>query len=194
MSTICDVTCPTDCLQCDYQGKCTRCKTGFFINGNSCVTPCPQYYISDSIQCVKCDTNCLRCQQDGRCVECRSGLSLTSTGNCVSPSCPLSELISSSTSCASCLSPCLTCTAVPTQCTSCTNSTYLISSNSTCNETCPSDQFADTMSRTCRACRSSCKTCQSFENCTKCISDYYLWNVSSKATYCLSECPPGTYI
>lgn len=161
LNTTCTVSCPSDCLECDSQANCKKCAPGYLIFANGCTQSCPQYYISDSIQCIRCDVNCLRCQQDGKCVECRSGLVVTSAGNCMSPSCTISEYNNTLVSCVVCASPCATCTARATECTSCVSSYYL-RTDGTCSQTCLNDQFIDTVSRTCRTCRPSCSTCANF--------------------------------
>ena len=139
---------------------CLKCAPGFLLYSASCVANCPVGYFSDSIQCIKCDANCNKCQQDGKCLECLSGLIVSPSGNCVSPSCTISQV--SAGSCVSCASPCSTCTALANICTSCISSYYLVASNSTCTRICPNGQFADSQSASCRPCRPTCKTCTSF--------------------------------
>lgn len=156
----CTISCPTNCVDCDPQQVCLKCTPGFLLLSGSCVANCPTGYFSDSLQCIKCDSNCNRCQQDGKCIECSTGLVVSSSGNCVSPTCTVSQ--TNAGTCTLCASPCSTCTSSANVCTSCISSYFLMSSNSTCTRICPNGQFADTQSASCRPCRPTCKTCTSF--------------------------------
>lgn len=89
-NSTCNITCPSNCLNCDGLGQCTKCNTGYYIYNYTCVRNCPALYMSDSVQCIKCDSNCVVCQPDGKCITCISGLSVTPAGICISNNCTVS--------------------------------------------------------------------------------------------------------
>ena len=136
-SQTCDITCPSNCVQCDFNGDCVLCQDDYLYMNGGCVNLCPDYYTSDGIRCLPCAENCVRCQLDGACVECESGLSLSASGYCHDPECPYSEKPDSSSPCATCISPCSTCTEDPTECTSCIEGDYVyIPQTSDCMSEC----------------------------------------------------------
>ena len=93
--------------------------------------------------------------------------------------------------CTQCASPCQTCSAL-NQCNSCVSGFFYISTNiitDRCKSICPDGYFANTVSRTCDLCSSSCFKCNVSSNlCIACNGTSYL-----SGTQCIPSCPDGTF-
>lgn len=84
-----------NCIACSPSNvnSCTRCASGFYINGNR--------------QCIKCSSECKTCQNQDACMSCSDGFYLDRV------------LLSATGRCLACRSRCKTCTRNAFFCTTC---------------------------------------------------------------------------
>lgn len=167
------------CFTCNgpLVNNCLSCYPGiyYYPQGLRCVTTCPIGSYPNTITnvCDSCADSCASCigPSSTECTSCGSGLFLDiSTSSCVG-SCPNGTYPDAQTrvcepcytakigdgqfSCATCNGP------LPTQCLTCRTGLALITSTSTCSDTCLCDNgyFYDPDKGICGSCHSSCTYC-----------------------------------
>ena len=201
VNSICELCIVPHCYQCqDNTTFCSVCESQYpyFINNFGCVKDCPDGYGLNTINstCNPCFNNtCQRCEFNATdnnresCIYCNQGYYYLN-GQCLSQ-CPIGTYISTeNNSCIYCDQSCLTCTNYSTICTSCNSGQIYDSVNNKCISQCPSGYYEDYFSYSCIPCSSldyDCLTCNSFDNCTSCVSPMLVFNY----TNCVSECPSG---
>ncbi len=124
-----------NCAKCD-DSKCTKCISGYYLNGNSCA-PCSE-------NCTECNSNgCKKCEEgykkisNGTCVQCGKGQKWTNDG-CEScePGTFQPEDAFIGTECTPCTPNCAQCDSQTGICSNCEDGYNLNSNSNTCVQ-CP---------------------------------------------------------
>ena len=153
------------------------------------------------MSCISCTTSATNCNT------CRSGYVFVSgaSGPCIN-SCPTGKY-NTGTACVICDAGCSLCygslstgtglTSVSTMCTSCksdgTDNYFKVVNADACARTCPSGQYAGSVSFECNVCDISCATCTTTStNCVTCKSGYVF--VSGTSGICINACQVGQYM
>ena len=171
--------CAAPCATCTAAGVCLTCSGANLLHygTTTCSASCPGgEFNGGSGKCLQCPIYCKTCTAYATCTACNSlggvGYYLSSSA-CIA-TCPTGNYpLDSNLTCQPCDPACSTCFGPAlTQCSSCKNNGtvdfYLIYGSTTCNETCPSDQFQSS-SFVCLLCASSCLTCTTnSSNCLTC--------------------------
>ncbi|KCV69475.1 serine/threonine protein kinase [Fonticula alba] len=171
--------CPDMCTACTSAATtCTACAPGMLLFNFRCVASCPAGFYSDGRSCLSCNlNNCQECALPSGgsstpvCLSCRGDTILSLDARMCLSACPSGQsahITEGVHQCAACPQNCATCSSSPAVCDACQAGYFL--SMDRCTATCPTDQFADSTSRTCRACHASCRTCsgQAADKCTSC--------------------------
>ncbi len=170
-----------DCTQC-YGGcttckgsayNCSACAGGYFLEDNSCIETCPEGKFQDtstgSPLCTSCNAVCKTCSGSAAtdCVTCADGWYLVG-GECTvcNPACAsctgpaITDCIScangtyldhSSNLCSPCDPLCAVCSGPSdAECSTCSAGAYI--KGTKCYKECPDLWFADSTTKTCRAC------------------------------------------
>ncbi|KAL4456740.1 hypothetical protein ABPG73_014766 [Tetrahymena malaccensis] len=169
--------CDSSCQSCTGPGpnNCLICKqTGYFISiklNKTCIPQCDlsQAQFIDSTSnpqqqyCVPCNNLCQTCNNASSCSTCIQGYYFD--GN----------------QCSMCDNSCLSCTGQgASNCDICQNNYYISTKqNNQCVPDCNLNQAqyidqTNPLQKYCKQCISSCQTCSSQQNCTSCITGYYL--------------------
>ena len=193
--------CSSPCLQCINQTFCMSCLSPsdyLFANG-TCNSTCPSvaYFNTSEIltlsngtytqkKCSDCDTNCNQCVNSSTtCLNCKNPAFVLWPNNlCTATACQ-AGYYNNSGICSPCLTNCSTCDN-PINCTACLTG-YVFNYLYQCVNQCGS-QVLYPGSKKC-ICGPNCVSCSvSIDNCTSCVSTYYLQNGS-----CGSSCSSNTY-
>ena len=162
---------------------------------------CPLYTYQNQTNrtCLLCDSSCLSCSgpSNFECITCIIPTMVIST--------PPSQCQCSNGSyfndtlniCALCDNSCVTCSGYGSlSCSKCKSNSFLQSNlpPSSCDTTCKSGSYLNTMNNTCPPCDVSCLNCsQNGENyCTACFDGTFLLNFPGPSS-CKSSCSAGFY-
>lgn len=176
-----------NCLSCNSE-KCLACSPGYLVlEGQTCVTTCPDGYIESGAACIKCSTPdiCKKCSTTKLdvCTQCYNDKFLLN-GNCAD-TCP-DEFYANVDVCTKCGTGCKSCLDNFT-CSKC-NSNYMLK-GTTCVTDCGSG-FVN-VDGLCTVCSTTfCDKCDAYEpnKCNSCQSKRYLY-----ANKCHTTCPVGTF-
>lgn len=93
--------------------------------------------------------------------------------------------------CLGCSDNCNTCLS-PTNCSACSAGYFMYNYQCYAGDQCPETTFPNTgvTPNKCSACSSQCSSCTSAAVCTKCSTNYYLYQ---SACYSSTTCPAGTF-
>lgn len=168
------IACP-GCKTCETSAtNCLSCNVGKYLEGNTCVSPCPDGKWGDDSDntCKTCDSNCKTCSgaASNDCDSCVDGRYLNS-GECLY-----------------CSSACKTCDTTAYLCTSCETGSFLM--DGSCLAACASGYWADSSTYQCELCDSSCETCDppgTNSDCLTCSSGRFK-SSSGQCLACDSEC------
>ena len=208
--------CYTGCTRCTGAGsdQCTECLKGTYYlqpspNPTKCATTCPfGYETNDALAtCVQCSSTqvwynqkCLNsCPEgfvktdSGGCGKCSDSNLMYFNHTCVS-TCPLKTFRGFNTyinryECISCSLGCDTCVdETSSGCLTCSEGFFY--HDNFCNIGCPSDMYANQISRACEQCQPPCVTCSnsSINSCTSCLPGNFLLNGT-----CVASCPADYY-
>ena len=186
----------SNCEECDVNGFCNYCKSGYALNSNKmCVyegidgckiininndcTACRSGYIESFLLCLSCVTcincysnyNCKTCKEASKCLSCNDGYYLDQA----------------SSKCLGCVSPCIKC-ANSLSCLSCQNNQCLSTTDPfTCGKHADCDKCLT--DKKCRSCKYSMMI-PSDEGC-KCIDGFFK-GASNSCIKCKEECKTCT--
>ena len=215
-SSVC-IQCFTGCARCTgtASNQCTSCIQGTHYlqpapNSNTCETSCPfGYGKNDTLAaCIHCSARqqvwynniCVDDCPDGyvqtnsgSCGKCSDSNLLYFNHTCVS-SCPLKTFRVYNTyvnqyECKSCYVGCDTCVdGTFLGCSSCSEGFFFF--DNACNTGCPTDKYANPLTRVCEQCQPPCVTCSkpNSNSCTSCPAGNFLLNGT-----CLTSCPVDYY-
>jgi proprotein convertase subtilisin/kexin type 5 len=190
------LACPPQCLLCVARltlPACTSCRAGSTLYMGQCLPACPDGFFSSSSVCTACTSPCLTCRSAAACLTCTAGKLLVD-GTCQDCGQSCNECApawyNSAKGCTPCGDNCVKCIS-PTNCYQCYPG-YMLSSANTCVQeippsSCTTYQFYS--GTDCKACPSSCLTCQSLTVCASCKTGLFLL----QSTICTMICPQGTY-
>jgi proprotein convertase subtilisin/kexin type 5 len=200
--------CHSSCQQCYGEPTiCTGCVSSasnpqYYYN-STCSSQCPAGTYATGFTCTICDSAvsfCKTCDVIAtNCTSCITGkfLSQPGYGTCI-PSCPTTGTYSvtdmvNSVCVATCSSNLVLINTGINTCQFCPNSTYKLTSNSSCVTSCPNFFYANDTIWLCSRCDASCLTCNGgyAENCTSCSPTATLKYLLLKM--CWSVCPGGYY-
>lgn len=182
------IGCSPPCRTCLNSLQCLSCLSGWLFS-TSCAFSCPTGTYSDDStgSCLQCSQKCLSCSlAKDRCTSCADEL-LLSNYSCIVSCQSGSYLDVASSSCMPCQLPCKTCTGSAVQCLSCL--IKFLTKSHTCDDTCPQGSFPNSSTLTCDQCTSPCLSCSSANQCTTCISQYFLEPDLS----CVKQCENTEY-
>ena len=189
------VACDSSCKTCSGAAttNCLSCDTGkYLLASNSSCVSCNAngYYQDTSTQtCKSCDTSCQTCTDSSAtdCLSCYTGTYLLTFNNtCISCNVNGYYQDTSTQTCEVCEASCKTCSGPDSSnCLSCHSGKYLLAQNSSCVDCNTNGYFIDSSTQTCKACDSSCKTCNgpASSNCLSCSSGKQL----SQSNACVNE-------
>ena len=177
--------CSTSDEKCRYatnEGKCIVCKEGYLLNEEKCVKNCPNNaYQIDDYSCIPCSNNCQKCEDSNSCLTCKEGFNFYDgkcLEVCVNGTFPVNgECKNCEENCQSCLDE--------NKCGKCAPGTYEY--NGKCYKECPKGSYLDLVEFKCSECKLGCSECNSYEVCSDCDDDYYLFDEKK----CNKECPNG---
>ncbi|KAM3140426.1 hypothetical protein pb186bvf_007406 [Paramecium bursaria] len=185
----------------------SSCPALNYLYQGVCLRNCPNLTTIYNGQCVECQERCINCTSNTQCTQCSSGYFLCN-GVCL-VQCPLVKPLND---------------MINWQCqTVCPGGTYQVDNfcmsscslniyGNQCLQKCPDGYFG----QTCTQCRSECKTCLTYNQCTSCNPNFYLdgqqcdtncpliintlnWECTTTCSAflyegikCLSACPVGT--
>ncbi|KAL4435522.1 hypothetical protein ABPG74_020298 [Tetrahymena malaccensis] len=193
----CNPSQPNQCLTCPSQGK-------SLLQNGDCVSQCSSGFYLDTNQCKACtnySSNCSICNST-ICLQCNNNQALDlSSKICINTPCPSTQYLGKnyfgSDACFECSQlfvNCVQCTK--DKCSQCdSQKQYLITSNNTCNDSCPDNYYPDN-NKVCQQCPSSqCKTCDTSNPsaCQSCFlnGSYPYLNELGK---CVSQCEANEYL
>ncbi|CAD8164366.1 unnamed protein product [Paramecium octaurelia] len=169
--------CDGSCLTCkDSSLNCSSCKTGKYLDGNSCKcltklqgAPISSYQIQGKQDCQNCHFSCLSCNGSSatQCTSClASEMRELQETSCV---CIPHYFNIGKPSCQICNYKCETCDKLENYCLTCSASSVRVLNNSQC--LCPSGYFDDGLDLICQKCHYSCLQCSSIsKHCDSCTS------------------------
>ena len=128
----------------------------FYTPNSSCISSCPNATYLQNNTCNSCVSPCLLCSSATTCLSCISSFIFFSSNSSCLSSCP-SGYYNQSVSCSQCVSPCGNCTSA-TFCISCSVN-YFYNNSCILGSSCPSGTYANTTTRSCENCSSTCATC-----------------------------------
>ncbi|CAD8093460.1 unnamed protein product [Paramecium primaurelia] len=184
------------CRQCDpgcktckgsTQSDCIICSAGRFNYMGDCIATCPAGTFLDTVnmRCDTCSQGCSTCTAIGmgNCTTCEFGYLFYNKGCYIT--CPTGSY-KTGTTCTSCISNCSVCND-SISCQRCNDSTFY--TGILCTTSCLSNQYGDTLTRTCKQCDPSCLTCSGakIDNCLSCNTTFLFSNS------CNQYCPDGYY-
>ena len=188
----CDASCKTcsgstatDCLSC-YTGQ-------YLLAANSSCVSCnvDGYYQDTETQtCKACDTSCQTCSGSAatNCLSCPTGKYLLASNNsCVSCNVDGYYQDTLTQTCEACDTSCQTCSeSSATSCLSCYSGKYMLAVNNSCVSCNINGYYQDTVTQTCEACDTSCKTCSgsASTNCLSCDTGKYLLAANNSCVSC----------
>ena len=175
----CIVKCPN--FQMDLNKSCvSNCPDDTYQLNETCYNQCPSPLLNFNKTCVG---SCPLGNQNilnQTCTSCEKFM--LQNGSCVSV-CPYKFYNASNNICQSCDSSCLTCIGPNVNdCISCDETTFL-TTNFTCDNTCPETFFEDLLSRNCVSCQDNCQICTNNLTCTKCKEKFTLINGVCKDSF-----------
>jgi proprotein convertase subtilisin/kexin type 5 len=102
------VGCLSICQLCSGASICSQCVLGYFLEGTTCQTDCPDMKFKKpgddpdfGGECVSCGENCLNCESETSCNVCMNGAALRDDKTCVVPL-TVSECAANITNCETC--------------------------------------------------------------------------------------------
>ncbi|CAF0847835.1 unnamed protein product [Rotaria sp. Silwood1] len=165
-----------------------------------CVGICPEgtYLFETDKSCLPCHSKCGSCRNDSEnsCVSCKYGFFLIHDTMICAESCPTNYYTDRNLrKCVRCKSDCASCETSSHICTTCPNGYALKDTDCIkAAQECPSSEYFDFTTNTCRWCDFRCSNCSGHESyqCTSC-------DKTSKFPYlqyhtCVSSCSPGFYL
>ena len=174
----CVITCPDGYGE-TSPGRCGLCTgpTPLYYN-HTCVSSCPESYVEINPK---------------RCVRCSDSNMMYYNRSCIS-SCPaktvsIYNLYLIQYECKPCYLGCETCVNTTSSgCLSCSEGFFYFENS--CNTGCPSDMYANAITRVCEQCQPPCVTCSKPNNhsCTSCPPGYFVFNGT-----CVANCPYDHY-
>ena len=207
-SHTCVSSCPEGYVE-TTPGRCGLCSTiNLLYYNNACISSCPEGYVENTSRwCVACDASllyynrtCVSSCPDGyvetssrRCGRCSDSNLLYYNRTCVN-SCPaktisLYNAITIQYECKPCYLGCDTCiNTTSSGCLSCSEGFFFF--DNSCNIGCPSDRYANPLTRVCEQCQPPCVTCSQPNNhsCTSCPPGYFVFDGT-----CVTSCPMDHY-
>ncbi|KAL4476576.1 hypothetical protein ABPG74_010309 [Tetrahymena malaccensis] len=161
--------CKQNCLDCDQNSQCTRCKSDYLIQEGLCVSNCEKGYFKQDKYCLKCNSNCLSCDTSEEfCQECNQNYTLDKQRK----------------KCILCIENCQNCSE-DLVCQQCKEN--YISKNGVCVKACNEGHFYKDSQ--CFKCSQDCKSCEKQEdNCTDCLEGFKLNQATNKCIKCPSNC------
>ena len=195
----CNVAC--DLCSGGTHTECHICNSGYFLQPSStvCLDSCPNGYWSNSgnNNCDACNPACASCNGGSNiCTACKSGYFLQpppSNAKCLN-FCPTGYWQDTTNHiCAPCDTSCSVCSGgTNTQCSACNSGFFLLSSSTTCLNSCPDGSWRNP-SNMCLGCDSSCSVCMGPNDihCSACNSGYFLFPAHLSPTTCSIFCPSG---
>ena len=215
-STFSCLLCASSCLTCSgTSGNCLTCGLShahgvdlFLASaGGQCLMKCPagEWGNANTHTCDSCQAGCSVCF-GGTTNDCTSCTTVNGTvyylqiGSTIcSQTCPDGQFISASIPhfCQPCSISCITCSQDAYNCTSSNCSINYYYLNNSCLTICPTDYYADPVTRHCLSCAVGCLNCfgPGSSQCTSCLTlgngtTYYLQLFS---TNCVVNCGVGEY-
>jgi len=180
------------CFAADHTTKCHECKKDYYLQPEShtCKLDCPDGYYPniENKKCVKCNEKCLTCTSSTECTECKIGY-VNHNGSC-DDSCPSGYIEDNVNKiCVKCetTTHCKKCRSVDKldECVECMDVNWVLHGDPhDCKEKCPSNHFLE--GKYCIPCKDRCQTCESAEECDKCVTPYVLFENN-----CYVECRPN---
>ncbi|EAR98213.2 surface protein with EGF domain and furin-like repeat protein, putative (macronuclear) [Tetrahymena thermophila SB210] len=183
----CHANCPQNCIFCNSQMTCTKCKPLTYLVNQQCQNSCNSNQYADDTQqiCVNCPSFCIKCNLDPtKCQQCISDYVLYQN-NCLIQ-CPDGSYKDSNYICQPCPQNCLQCDSNDT-CKKCQDGFYLYQKNQ-CLANCPDGNYNDS-NNICQLCQQNCIKCNSSGICSLCQDGFYLY----KNQQCLKNCPNNYY-
>lgn len=201
--------CHHSCSSCNVGFRldfCTGCSAGYTLQPDNsckfscsadnfynekdatCASSCPIGTFKRQKSCVGCIKNCSECTEDGKCSKCSTGYRYSVSDGCVQVY-DIKEFALSTGRCGMCHPWCKSCSqSTSDKCDSCKTSSFLNFVNSTCSDTCLSNEYYHSSTDKCEKCHNSCLECSySFENtCLKCKQGYFY-----RKGRCIISCPKG---
>ncbi|KAM4616792.1 proprotein convertase subtilisin/kexin type 5-like [Polymixia lowei] len=188
--------CHPRCHRCSGPGKdrCLSCNAPHFLLNDTCVEDCPVGYYGnrDELACERCHFSCESCtgRHSVQCVACKPGF-FRQGHSCVE-TCSESHFGNSTAGvCERCDPSCGQCLGRGRgDCLSCREGYLYLRQRGQCLRDCPPHFYQDNLSKTCRKCHPSCKTCRD-EGALACQSCYEGYNLFGGI--CESQCLLGFY-
>ena len=163
--SLCDETC--EYCNGPYSTSCTKCSSGFILQGNSCFTHCSESFYSSENSCLPCDNSCRTCTGSGSsaCLSCPPGFFLEQQ-QCVRD-CSLG-FFKHGVYCERCHPTCTECSGSHEyQCSQCIDGFTL--ATDTCVDSCSQGFYNDQQINMCKPCHITCQNCTD-EGLTKCLA------------------------
>ena len=203
-----DITC-TECCKtggacvCSTD-QCNECHSAKYLSldRQTCVNTCPAGTFGTGTSnvgrsCRVCLDKCVSCVDGAMCAVCGDKHYLSEDKKTCLPTCP-SGFYGEGTAdtgrvCRKCGPDCLAC-ATGTSCTTCTNTKYLASSQTSCDDACETGfygQGAGISGRACKPCFTGCATCTESATCQSCVQPGLFLTSDRRA--CVAKCPAGFY-
>ncbi|EWS74596.1 hypothetical protein TTHERM_000043859 (macronuclear) [Tetrahymena thermophila SB210] len=187
--------CDPSCITCTgpLDNQCSSCNA-YILNGK-CFSVCQSGYFGnqDLKMCEKCNQQCQECASTStNCTKCGDPLYLT--GTTCDPNCPVGYYPNASKSgnvCLQCDPKCASCSGPgPSSCKSCNPGEYL-TTKSTCEKQCLSNEYQDEQRRVCKPCDKTCATCNGpyYSNCLTCTNPFF----RTPGYTCEKTCPTYYY-
>lgn len=146
---------PINCDYCSSQIICNKCKTGYVLYQNACLTAAPPGYYDNNGVATLCSSICATCSLlANNCTSCIGALALNN--NSCTSTCDFGEVPVNNV-CVNCSTAapnyCRTCQGTTTYCTACvvvSPQVYLFSGS--CGSSCPNYTYPDSDTLTCQLC------------------------------------------
>ena len=206
-----------NCKECYSNSSiCSYCEDSYYLLKGTCVKRenyKAGYYLTDESppQLKTCkDSFCGECNDgDSCCTVCIHGYRLN--GCECSAECPDGKYKNKDNDCDYCTLNCDKCALNPAQndtlvCSKCSSTSFKFNWTEGCGS-CPPNldstignvilnaYFKNSVNGVdyCGICPTNCNSCESFENCSSCFNNHYLFEIRGKVS-CEGECPNGTYL
>lgn len=189
LSNKCQI-CKDNCLLCSSKSSCSKCKEGFILNENECISACPPRTVLSDNKCVPCGNGCETCcpQDQKKCLSCSTPLKLyqkTCVEEC--PAGTFATIENEKEICKPCGTHCLTCVSEQ-ECKICQESFVIF--EGLCVDNCPNG-YAN-VKGICLPCADQvkCNKCcpNNLNKCTECKENFFKHN-----GICLDACEKGYF-
>jgi len=214
------LACNNKCATCTWResNNCSSCKFGFFLDGTTCYSTCPNGKygdLTDSLCKICGQSECSTCTSADICTSCAASFFLLNS-RCVSECGEGYKENSTTGICDSCnVNKCKDCDADITKCTTCFDGYLLLgdnqcvqpcptgfyldenndcvacdttSGNPWCKPPCADGNYPDFSKNECETCKDECSKCTSATVCTECKASNYF--IADKND-CVTTCPTG---